>query len=362
MLSNSTDILQDDMHAILQSLSEREIQALTGKSFLITGCAGFLGHYFLHFLCGFATKLDIKRIIALDSFILDRPVWLEKLAATNDKLTVREFDIRNPCIEDIPGSTDVDYVLHMASIASPTYYRQYPIETFEANLIGLRNLFETFKQRTLSGFLYFSSSEVYGSPPADKIPTSEDYWGNVASMGPRACYDEAKRSCETLSYLYAQQYGLPVAVVRPFNNFGPGMRLEDKRAPADFAAAVLANQDIQLYSDGRPTRTFCYISDAITGYLKAMTLCKFDYFNIGIEGPEISIIQLAEIYRNVGKTVTGYAGKIILTTPPEENYLTHNPSRRCPDISKARRILDYQPSIDVEEGVERFLRFLVQHQ
>lgn len=362
MLNPNQDILELDMQAILHALTEKELAALSGKSFLITGCGGFLGHHFLHFLCRFSEELKVKKIIAVDNFLLGRPLWLDRLAERNGNLSVGQFDICSTAIEAIPGASDADYVLHMASIASPTYYRQYPIETFEANLIGLRNLLEFFKPRNPAGVLYFSSSEIYGDPTPDQIPTKEDYRGLVATMGPRACYDEAKRSCETLCYMYAKQFGIPIAVVRPFNNYGPGMRLTDKRVPADFASAILANRDIEIFSDGRPTRTFCYISDAITGYLKAMTLRRFDYFNIGIEGPEISVTQLAEIYRSAGRKVTGYTGDIKLSPPPEQDYLTHNPNRRCPDISKARHLLGYQPSIGVEEGVERFLRFLLQSQ
>lgn len=359
-MSNTTNISQDDMQSIFASLSPQEIARLTGKTFLLTGCAGFLGHHFMHFLCRFAVELEVKKIIALDNYLIDRPAWLNKLAESTPQLELTEFDIRESNLADIPGAESADYVLHMASVASPTYYRLYPLETFEANLFGLRNLFEFYRTRQVSGILYFSSSEIYGDPPADQIPTQEDYRGNVATMGPRACYDEAKRSCETLSHLYAQRYQLPIVLVRPFNNYGPGMRLGDKRVPADFAAAVLENRDIEIFSDGRPTRTFCYISDAITGYLKALVLGKFDYFNIGIETPEISVAQLAEIYCRVGERLTGYQGNVRLSPPPEQDYLTHNPNRRCPDISKAREVLGYSPTIGVEEGVERFLRFLVE--
>lgn len=361
MVNDSSDILQGDLDAILAALTPDEIAALGGKTFLVTGCAGFLGHHFLHFLAHFAHTLGIPRIIAVDNFLVDRPQWLQELASRCPQLELHEFDIRSPHLEAIPGAAAANHVVHLASVASPTFYRRFPRETFEANLLGLRNLFEFYKERDLAGLLYFSSSEIYGDPPPDQIPTPEEYRGNVATMGPRACYDEAKRSCETLSYLYAQEFGLPIAVVRPFNNYGPGMRLGDKRVPADFAQAVLADEDIQLFSDGRPTRTFCYISDAIAGYLKALALGRFDTFNIGSAGPEISVIELAEIYRRVGLRLTGYSGRIVLAPPPESDYLTHNPNRRCPNIDKARRVLGYAPAIGVEEGVERFLRFLRQH-
>ena len=149
-------------------------------------------------------------------------------------------------------------------------------------------------------------------------------------------------------------------LVRPFNNYGPGMKLEDKRVPADFANAVLNNEDIVILSDGKPTRTFCYIADAITGYLKVLLHGKFDVFNIGIDKPEISIMELANIYAEKGRKLLNYTGNVIYQKSDEKNYLTDNPNRRCPVIDKARTILDYNPEIFVEDGVERFLKYFIE--
>jgi UDP-glucuronate decarboxylase len=136
------------------------------------------------------------------------------------------------------------------------------------------------------------------------------------------------------------------------------LRIGDKRVPADFALAVMENRDIEILSDGAPTRTFCYIADSVCGYLKVMLHGTYDYFNIGIEKPEISISQLAEIYTAAGRDIFGYTGKVVYRHSNDKEYLTNNPQRRCPNIDKARRILGYQPSINVEEGVGRFLQFL----
>ena len=154
---------------------------------------------------------------------------------------------------------------------------------------------------TPAAVIFFSSSEIYGDPDAAHIPTKEDYRGYVNTIGPRACYDESKRFGETICYEYAKEYNLPITLVRPFNNYGPGMKLGDKRVPADFASAVMNNEDIVILSDGKPTRTFCYIADAITGYLKVLLHGSFDVFNIGIDKPEISILELANIYAQRGK-------------------------------------------------------------
>jgi len=353
-------IVTEDIEYITRQFEGRDM--LMGSSFLITGCAGFLGFMFLHFLAASADKLGIKKIICLDNFILGRPDWIDNLVKEYDTIKLHAFDIINDNLEDLKDSFEIDYVLHMASIASPTFYREYPIETLDANVGGLRRLLDYYRESDLKGFLFFSSSEVYGDPDPAAIPIKEDYRGNVPVIGPRACYDEAKRFGETLCFLYAQEYGLPTRIVRPFNNYGPGMRLDDRRAPADFARDIIRNTDIVLYSDGSPTRTFCYVADAIVGYLKVLTYQRFDFFNIGTENPEISIRQLAEIFVEAGRKVMGYGGGIRMEKPESDDYLRDNPSRRCPSIEKARRVLGYSPQIGVREGIERYLKFIAREE
>lgn len=158
--------------------------------------------------------------------------------------------------------------------------------------------------------------------------------------------------------LFAKRYSLPIGVARPFNNYGPGMRITDKRVPADFAKAVYEGQDIVILSSGSPTRTFCYIADAIVGYLKILLYGQYDYFNIGMDQPEISVSMLADIYAEAGKEIFGYEGKVCYQTSEDKDYLTNNPERRCPVIDKAREKLAYAPEIRVEDGVRRFLRFI----
>lgn len=247
-----------------------------------------------------------------------------------------------------------------ASIASPSFYRKYPIETLDANIWGLRRLLDFYCEKNIRGFAFYSSSEIYGDPTPENIPTPETYRGNVDCQGPRACYDEAKRFGETMCYLFHQKYNMPITIIRPFNNYGPGMRLNDARVPADFANAVRQNQDIVMFSDGSPTRTFCYITDAITGYLKCIAHAAdgFEAFNIGMDKPEISIRRLAEIYAESGKEIFGYTGKVTLAASEDAEYLRNNPNRRCPAIDKARRLLCYNPQVDVEQGVRYFLEYV----
>lgn len=351
------DVLKDDFDYTYNGLSLEERGKLKDATILITGCGGFLGYYFMHFFYAKAGALGIKKVIALDNFMLGYPKWIQKFEK-NAKFDIQKFDIISDNIENIQGADKADYIIHMASIASPVFYRKFPIETLDANIWGLRSLLDYYKGREVKGFLFYSSSEIYGNPDATHVPTSESYYGSVCATGPRSCYDESKRFGETMCMLFAQKYNMPIGVARPFNNYGPGMRINDKRVPADFALAIKENRDIEILSSGSPTRTFCYIADSINGYLKILLHGCYDYFNIGIESPEISISQLAEIYVEAGKEIFGYTGKVVYATSNDKEYLTNNPQRRCPNIDKARKILNYAPSISVNDGVKRFLRFI----
>jgi len=349
--------LNKDIIHTLSALSCDEKSKLKDAIILITGACGFLGYYFMHFFQQTSSELGIKKIIAIDNFLLGKPAWLDKFI--NDPVfIIEQFDIIYDDIKNIMFASSANYIIHMASIASPVYYRKYPIETMDANIWGLRKLFDFYKEKKIKGFLFFSSSEIYGDPDNKNIPTKEEYFGNVSITGPRACYDESKRFGETMCMLFSLQYNLPIGVARPFNNFGPGMKLNDKRVPADFALAIYEGRDIYILSNGFPTRTFCYIADSINGYLKILLHGRYDYFNIGMEKPEININELAENYIIAGKEIFGYEGKIKYKVSSEKHYLTNNPQRRCPDISKARNILGYNPVINVQEGIKRFLNYL----
>lgn len=351
-------IVKEDLERIYESMSKRNLSFFEDSNILVTGASGFIGYYILSFLSLYRKELRIGRIAALDNFMLGEPEWIKRIDKNDDRVSVFPFDIAHDRLDTILGNEDYNVVIHMASIASPTYYRKFPLATIDANVWGLRNLLDFFSSKEVKGFLNFSSSEVYGNPESRYVPINEEYKGSVAFNGPRSCYDEAKRFGETLSYVYFREFGMNVTSVRPFNNYGPGMKMDDGRAPADFAKAVLDGRPIEVFSDGSPTRTFSYISDAVTGYLKALSYGKFDYFNIGIDRPEVSIDELAEIYADEGREAVGYKGHVVHAHSTEREYLHDNPQRRCPDIKKARELLKFDPKIEVQEGVRRFLLFL----
>lgn len=354
----NNQILDEDLQNIHGRLSDREKDKLAGSTIVLTGCGGFLGYYFMHFLSTFSETLNLKRIVGLDNFLTGTSDWLNQLVDSNPKIELHHFDITVDNLAQVKNAEGADYVIHMASIASPTFYRQYPLETLDANVTGLRRLFDFYKDKSIDGFLFFSSSEIYGDPFPEFIPTSEEYCGNVKTMGPRACYDEAKRFGETMCWVFAHHYDFPVTIARPFNNFGPGMNIADKRLPADFAHAIIENKDLHILSDGKPTRTFCYIVDAISGYFKVMLYEKLEAFNIGNDRPEISVADFADLFIKHGQRIFGYKGKIRFKTSDDKDYTTDNPNRRCPSIEKARIMLNYNPTIHVEEGIIRYLDFL----
>lgn len=283
--------------------------------------------------------------------------WLTALEGDRN-LSLIKHDIRNPLPDDIG---DFQYIIHAASIASPTYYRKDPIGTMDANVNGLRMLLEYFKQqkekaKEVAGFLFFSSSEIYGDPTPENIPTPENYKGNVSCTGPRACYDEAKRYGETLCVNFAQQFDLPIKAARPFNNYGPGLKITDRRVLPDFARDVLAGKDIIMLSDGSPKRTFCYVADAIVGYYKILVKGHpGEAYNIGVEVPEISVAELAEKVVSLARELFGYQGRVIRQVSSDQDYLIDNPNRRCPVIEKAKTHLGYNPTILVDEGLRRSL-------
>lgn len=358
-LPSLDDLLEKDLAFITSNLRE-EFGRIAGKNLLITGGAGFLGYYLVLsalYWNSHAKPDAMINVTVYDNFARGTPEWLTKLQG-DPRLKLVRHDMIQPLPPDIG---EFQYVIHAAGIASPKFYRKYPLQTIDANINGLRNLLDysvrqAERGRPVEGFLFYSSSEIYGDPVAQAIPTPEDYRGNVSCTGPRACYDESKRFGETLCVTFAKQFGVPVKMARPFNNYGPGLKITDGRVLPDFVRDVLNDRDIVMFSDGSPTRTFCYSADAITGYYKVLVKGHpGEGYNIGIERPEISVAELAEKVIATARDLFGYRGKLVRGKSAEADYLVDNPNRRCPIIDKARRHLNYDPSILVDEGLRRSL-------
>jgi UDP-glucuronate decarboxylase len=346
--------LTRDAGEILTNLAEKN-HSFAGKTVLVTGAAGFLGAHLLHyFLCRNDRQIfgPPCRVLAVDNFLRGVPPWLEALRQLPD-LTLLERDIIDPW-----DYGSVDFILHAASIASPIFYRRHPIATLDANVLGLRHLLEHARRRPVESFLFFSSSEIYGDPDPANIPTTEDYRGLVSCTGPRACYDESKRFGETLCVNFQRVHGIPVKIVRPFNNYGPGLKISDRRVLPDFFRDVLAGRNIVLLSDGQATRTFCYITDAITGYLLALlSSCQGEPFNIGTDHPEISMADLARLVIEIAAKPL----EVTFRVDQDPHYLQDNPQRRCPDLRKARQLLGYESRVGLREGLERLYAYYLDH-
>lgn len=353
------EVRDGDLAAMLSDL-DSDLRVMSGQRLLITGGAGFLGYYLVQVPLAWNDAhpddppIDVT---VFDNYFRGAPGWLRELGERSD-LELRAHDVREPLPEDMG---EFAFIIHAAGIASPTYYRAHPIETMDANITGLRNLLEYARKRLAAGrqfggFLFFSSSEIYGDPDPDAIPTPETYRGFVSCTGPRACYDESKRYGETLCVNFAQQHGMPVRMARPFNNYGPGMKITDGRVIADLCRDALAGRDLVLLSDGSPRRTFCYVSDAVTGYYLALLRGDpGEPYNIGIDLPEITMLELAETTGRLAEELFGTKVAVVHEASAEHEYLVDNPNRRCPDIGKARDGLGYQPRVTLESGLARTL-------
>ena len=343
MSNNSEDIFLEDIKSIANELEEF-YDELEGKTVLIAGGKGFLGTYFTSVLTKINETLSKPmKIIVLDSLITSK----DKKDDVNQNIEFLEQDISKSFeIDD-----NIDYIIHAASIASPPTYRKFPIKTVDVNYQGTKNLLEIAKEKKVRSMLLLSSSEIYGDP--EIFPTPESYVGKVSCTGPRACYDESKRLAETISILYFQQYKIPIKIARPFNVYGPYLNLDDGRIIPDFMNNAINKSQIIIHSDGSPTRSFCYVSDAIGGFFKLL-LSKHDGIicNVGND-EEVSVKNVAEAIKNiVGKPISI---KIIESDDP--HYTKDNPQRRCPDLSLIKKTVNYVPKIDLEEGLKRVYKW-----
>lgn len=319
---------------------------LAGRAVLVTGGAGFLPSYLVDVL---ARANDVLlespcRIWCVDSYATGTAARVAHLQGRDDVRFV-DHDLRQPLQQD----ERFDVIVHGASIASPTWYRRYPLETIDVNVTGTRHLLDLALEHDTQVFVYLSSSEVYGDPPAERIPTPEDYWGHVSSIGPRACYDESKRLAETLCMTYHRLHGLPVRLVRPFNVYGPGLRLDDGRIVPDLLKNAVDGQPLTLYSDGRATRSFCYIADFVAAlpFLMQPEVPSGAY-NVGND-EQVSIAHCAEVMAELTGLPVRHADNA------DADYLTDNPQRRCPELTKTTATIPWRPEVMLREGLQRTL-------
>ena len=339
MSDDFDDIFIEDIRLIADDLSDF-FDELEGKTVLIAGGKGFLGTYFVNVLSQINETLSTPmKIVIMDNLITSK----DKKNNPSSNVRFLEQDIS----EGFDFEDELHYIIHAASIAAPPAYRKFPIKTIDVNYQGTRNLLEIARKKQIKSMLFLSSSEIYGDP--DIFPTPESYVGKVSCTGPRACYDESKRLAETVSILYYQQYNIPIKIARPFNVYGPYLNLNDGRVIPDFMNNAINNSEIIIHSDGSPTRSFCYVSDAIIAFLKLL-FSKHDGIicNVGND-EEISMENVAKMIQNMMENPISI--KMIKSEDP--NYTKDNPQRRCPDLSLIKKSIDYIPKINLEEGLKR---------
>ncbi len=297
---------------------------------LVTGGAGFIGS----FLCERLLE-EGHDVICMDNLSTGKKSNIKHLLK-NQKFKFLEHDVTKPI------ELKIDSIFHLASPASPLDYQKLPIETSMVNSLGTFNMLESARKNN-ARFLLASTSEVYGDPL--EHPQKETYWGNVNPFGVRSCYDESKRFAETLTMSFFRKYGLDIRIARIFNTFGPRMRKDDGRAIPNFIVQTLSGQPITVYGDGEQTRSFCFISDMIDGLMKLMFTDGFSgqVVNLGNK-EEKSIISVARLIKDLTKSKS----KIVFKPLPEDD-----PSRRKPDITKAKELLNWEPKVDFEDGLKK---------
>jgi len=304
---------------------------------LVTGAAGFLGSH----LCD-RLLAEGHEVVGMDNFLTGDPQNLAHLAG-NERFSFIRHDVTQYIF--VPGK--VDAVLHFASPASPNRnspygYPNLPIQTLKVGALGTHNALGVAKAHG-ARFLLASTSEVYGDPEVH--PQPESYWGRVNPIGERSVYDEAKRFAEAMTMAYHRYHGVDTRIVRIFNTYGPRMRLDDGRVIPNFIKQALRGEPLTVYGDGSQTRSFCYVDDLIDGIYRLLMSDEHEPVNIG-NPAEFTILELAEI---VNKVIGNSAGVVFLQSERDKD----DPQRRCPDITKARTLLGWEPKVDLEEGLRR---------
>ena len=304
---------------------------------LLTGAAGFLGSHISKKLID-----NDHEVIGLDDLSTGSIKNIEQLV-NHPKYSFIEHDVR------IPYQAKVDAILNFACPASPVNYQKDPVRTIETNFLGMINLLH-LAHETGARIIQASTSEIYGDPA--ESPQKESYWGNVNPIGIRSCYDEGKRAAETLCFDYRRQHDLDTRVIRIFNTYGPNMAIGDGRVVSNFIVQALRNDPINIYGDVKQNRSFCYVSDLVEGIYKLLQLVENPNTPINLGNPnEFTILDLAKVVIEI----TNSKSEIVSNPLPQDD-----PKQRCPDISLAKSVLNWKPTIELREGIEKTAAYFKQ--
>jgi len=314
--------------------TKKRRQAASTPTSVVTGAAGFLGSHLVDLLLARGHK-----VIGIDNFVTGAVDNISHLGGKPNFKFI-EQDVTEFIFLEGP----VDYVWHFASPASPIDYLELPIQTLKVGSLGTHKALGLAKNKG-ARFLLASTSEIYGDPLVH--PQTEDYWGNVNPIGPRGCYDEAKRFAEALAMAYHQEHGVETRIVRIFNTYGPRMRLHDGRVVPAFISQALKNRPITVFGTGAQTRSFCYVSDLVEGIYRLMLNSTSQPVNIG-NPTEMTVLEFArEIIR-----ATGSRSKVVFKPLPQDD-----PKQRRPDITRARTILGWKPMVALEDGLVKTIEY-----
>lgn len=349
MLKISRNIILNDLQKIFDSDIDWSI--FYNKTILITGASGFLPAYLVEIFL-YVNRKNPEANINLIALVRNKEKAVVRFEHLIDdpNLLVIEQDVCEP----VEIENDIDFIIHAASQASPKYYGVDPVGTINANVIGTSNLLKLAYKKKVQGFLYFSSSEVYGNLDDDKIPTSENWFGSIDPCNVRSCYSEGKRAGESLCISWHHQFKIPINIVRPFHTYGPGMSLDDGRVYADFIRDIVLDNDIQMLSDGSAIRAFCYISDATEAFIKILINKNFgNAYNVGNDNCVVSIIELAEI---LIRLFPEKKLKVIKKEIKSNEYIKSQISKNIPNIEKVKKI-GWKPKITIEEGFIRTIKY-----
>lgn len=304
------------------------MKKMKGKAVLVAGGSGFIGSHLIDRLIG------KRRVICVDNLSTGSCKNVEHLMDNRNFMFI-EHDVKKP----LELREKVCEIYHLASRASPVDFEKFPVDILLTNSVGTYNMLELARKNGAK-FLFASTSEVYGDP--EKHPQSEDYWGNVNSIGLRSCYDESKRFGESLVMSYRRKFELHTRIARVFNTYGSRMRSDDGRVIPNFIGQALKNESITIYGKGEQTRSFCHVNDMTEGFVRLMNSDHAEPVNLG-NPSEINILDLAKLIRRM----TSSRSKIVFKPMPE-----NDPMRRRPDIGKARKHLNWNPETGLEEGLK----------
>jgi|MDTC01.3.fsa_nt_gb nucleoside-diphosphate-sugar epimerase len=334
---NSLDIISNKIN--INKLKKNKI-----KNILITGCSGFIGNYLINTLLNKNIKNNFQ-IYGIDTI---KPKIFKNRKNKNfhfykkDLFKIKTFNLNKK----------IDLIVHLAGIPSPSFYKLKPLETFYLNS-ELCKIFLDYAKRKKSKFVYFSSSEIYGNPDSKNIPTKENYEGRVSSIGDRSCYDESKRAGETYTFIYKSIYKINCNIIRPFNFYGNGMKQNDKRVIPQFFNTALSKKIILPFSNGKQTRSYCHIIDAIPQIINICFYGKKFVYNIGNSSQEIKASELAKKI----KKIINNKSIVIKNIPYPNSYPSSEPLRRCPDTSNLKSEFNYRPTVNIDLGLRLFCEY-----